>query len=249
MTDRSSTSWPGDARGAISIRYDDALPCHYQLVAPAWESHGLCVTFYTQIYGVMASPEAWRGVAEKGHELGNHSIFHPCRKHEGMNWLADDYDLSKYTPRRWSDEMRIASSVLSSLDGKTERSFGNNCCNPELGEGDSLHSLEPLIEEQFVAGRGPHDDQVVDVSAINYSALGHFGADGRTFEDLKQEIERGIETGGWIIYMIHGVGEGTHGMYMDPDQHQLLVNYLSRRQDTIWTAPVATVARYLRDLS
>ena len=46
--------------------------------------------------------------------------------------------------------------------------------------------------------------------------------------------------------MIHGVGEGTHGLYIDPEVHQSLVDYLER-QDSIWTAPVGTVARYLRD--
>jgi len=249
MIDKSSFRWSGGAHGAVSISYDDALPCHYQLVAPAWESQGLRVTFYTQIYGVMDNPDAWREVAQKGHELGNHSIFHPCRKHDGVTWLADEYDLSRYTPTRWSDEMRIASSILSSIDGKTERSFGNTCCNTELGEGDTLHSLEPLIEELFVAGRGPFNKQAVDVSAINYNALGHFGADGRTFEDLKQEIDTGIEAGGWVIYMIHGVGEGTHGMCIESAEHQRLVDYLGERQDTIWTAPVAIVARYLRDFS
>ena len=247
MVDKSTFSWPERARGAVSISYDDALPCHFQTVAPAWEAHSVCVTFYTPINRVMDSADAWRGVAAKGHELGNHSIFHPCRKNRTMDWLADEYDLSSYTPRRWSDEMRVASSVLSSLDGKAERSFGNTCCNTELGGGDTLHSLEPLIQELFVAGRGPFNEQVVNVSTINYDALGHFGADDRDFQDLRQEIDGAIETGGWIIYMIHGVGEGTHSLFIDPTQHQRLVDYLGERQDAVWTAPVATVARYLRD--
>ena len=56
-----------------------------------------------------------------------------------------------------------------------------------------------------------------------------------------------IASGGWIIYMIHGVGEGTHGLYIDPEVHQSLVDYLGERQNSIWTAPVGAVARYLRD--
>ena len=66
---------------------------------------------------------------------------------------------------------------------------------------------------------------------------------------MKQEIDTGIEAGGWVIYMIHGVGEGTHGMCIESAEHQRLVDYLGERQDTIWTAPVAIVARYLRDFS
>ena len=42
--------------------------------------------------------------------------------------------------------------------------------------------------------------------------------------------------------MIHGVGEGTHDLYIYPEVHQSLVDYLGERQDSIWTAPVGTVA-------
>lgn len=157
----------------MSISYDDALPCHYEVVA-------------------------------RGHELGNHTIFHPCRKRGESSWLADEYDLRAYTPRRWSDEMRVAA-------------------------------------------RGPFNGQVVDVSTINFNALGHFGGDDRDFERLRQELDTAVGAGGSIVYMIHGVGEGTHGMYIDPEVHQRLVDNLGERQDAIWTAPVATVARYLRD--
>ena len=247
MIDKSEFTWPESTRGAVSVSYDDALPCHYEVVAPAWEAHGLGATFYTNINSLMDAPQAWREVAAKGHELGNHSIFHPCRKRGESSWLADEYDLRAYTPRRWSDEMRVANAILSSIDGKGERSFGNTCCNTELGEGETLQSLDPLIEELFVAARGPHIDQVVDVSTINFEALGHFGGDGCDFDRLRQEIDAAVTSGGWIIYMIHGVGEGTHGMYVDPEVHQRLVDYLGGRQDTIWTAPVATVARHLRD--
>ena len=249
MTDRSAFVWPGDAHGAVSVSYDDALPCHYEVVAPAWEAHGLRVTFYTPINSLMNDPEAWRDVSAAGHELGNHSIFHPCRKKPGNDWLADEYDLKTYTARRWSDEMRLASSILSSLDGKSERSFGNTCCNTEIGEGETLQSLDPLIDELFVAGRGAFIDQAVDPSTANFSALGHYGGDNRDLSRLQGEIDTAVASGSWIIYMIHGVGEGTHGLYIDPEVHQELVDYLGQHQSSIWTAPVCEVAGYLRSLS
>ena len=63
---------------------------------------------------------------------------------------------------------------------------------------------------------------------------------------MRPEIDRAVEQGGWIIYMIHGVGEGTHGMYMDPDEHQRLVEYLGAKGAAIWTAPLVEVAQYLQ---
>ena len=38
-------AWPEGEKGAVSFTYDDALPCHYEVVAPAWEAHVLQVTF------------------------------------------------------------------------------------------------------------------------------------------------------------------------------------------------------------
>tara|TARA_Y100000588_G_scaffold213533_1_gene227487 strand:+ start:550 stop:1320 length:771 start_codon:yes stop_codon:yes gene_type:complete len=248
MIDKSVFVWPKATKGAVSITYDDALPCHFDLVGPAWEAHGLRATFYTNIMSLRNNPEAWREMGTKGHELGNHSIFHPCRKNDSqrMQWLADAYDLRTYTAQRWKDEMSAASFALSLIDGKYERSFGNTCCNTEIGQGESSQSLEPLIEELFVAGRGPLNDQVVDVATVNYNALGHFSGDSKTFEALRQEIEAAVTAGGWLIYMIHGVGEGTHGLFIDPDEHQKLVDYLGEQQDLIWSAPLITVAQYLQ---
>ena len=103
MIDKAAFAWPQDCRGAVSLTYDDALPCHWELVAPALEAQGLRGTFYTNILSAAAAPEAWRRIAGRGHELGNHSIFHPCRKNleRPRAWLPDEYDLRGYTPRRW----------------------------------------------------------------------------------------------------------------------------------------------------
>ena len=66
--------------------------------------------------------------------MGSHSLFHPCCKRDLRNptWLPDHYDLRDYTPERWHDEMRVADFALSLVDGESERSFGNTCCNTEI---------------------------------------------------------------------------------------------------------------------
>ncbi|MDP7000131.1 MAG: hypothetical protein QF569_29065, partial [Candidatus Poribacteria bacterium] len=95
-------------------------------------------------------------------------------------------------------------------------------------------------------GRGSYCKEAVDLSDINYNALGHCSGDARSAAELGEEIECAVAKGDWIIYMIHGVGEGTHGLFIDENEHQRLVEYLAEKQDEIWVAPLKEVAQYLK---
>src|SRR5690606_13192358 len=112
-----------------------------------------------------------------------------------------------------------------------------------LGSGDAEQDLAPLILEQFVAGRGPCSGQIVLPGEAQWGGLGHFSGDGKTFEQLRQQIEQAVEVGGWIIYMFHGVGNAEHRLHILPDEHAKLIDYLSHNADRIWTAPMVDVAK------
>jgi peptidoglycan/xylan/chitin deacetylase (PgdA/CDA1 family) len=245
--------WPKGIQGAVILSYDDALPVHFERVAPALEAAGLRGTFYITIDfdGFRNNLEAWRKVALAGHELGNHSLFHPCRKDKpGQHpWLSDDYDLTKYTPDRWIQEMRVANCALQLVDGKDKRTFGNTCCDNFIGPINNQTSLEKLIPQLFVAGRGRITSRAIDPNSASLAALGHFSGDGKTFERLRNEIEAAVKQGKWIFYMIHGVGKGTHSSYIDADEHQKLLDYLKANRHRIWTAPAVEVATYLKEHS
>lgn len=249
LTD-SRFHWPNGTLGAITLSYDDAITSHFESVAPQLEAANLRATFYITVDndGFRSHTEQWRRVAHAGHELGNHSLFHPCRKDtpDQHPWLSDDYNLSKYTPDRWKREMRVANVALRLVDGKTERTFGNTCCNNYIGPIDDKTCLEEIIPELFVAARGEFIRQPIDPQNINFAALGHYGADGRTFEQLRDEIESAISEGKWIFYMFHGVGQGTHGLYIEAAEHAKLVEYLSDNRERIWTAPAVDIAKYIK---
>jgi len=242
--------WPAGQRGAVTLSYDDAIVSHFESVAPQLEEAGLRATFYIQIDspGFRMHTDAWRKVARAGHELGNHSLFHPCRKDRpgDHTWLSDDYNLSNYTPDRWLGEMRIANLVLQLIDGKTERTFGNTCCNNAVGPLDDRTSLEELVPKLFVGARGEYISRPIDPTKANFAALGHYSGDGKSFEQLRDEIESAVREGKWVFYMFHGVGEGTHSLCIDAEEHCKLVEYLSANKNRIWTAPAVDVIGYLK---
>jgi len=75
----SVAPYKGDKAAAVSLTFDDAFDDHHQVVAPMLEQYGFRATFFVIIRHVeiFAGWEAWKPVAEKGHEIGNHTWNHP----------------------------------------------------------------------------------------------------------------------------------------------------------------------------
>jgi peptidoglycan/xylan/chitin deacetylase (PgdA/CDA1 family) len=69
----------GDARAAVSLTFDDALPSHLNKAVPILNRYGLHATFFifTDNVKTDATWERWGEVARAGHELGSHSKSHP----------------------------------------------------------------------------------------------------------------------------------------------------------------------------
>lgn len=242
--------WPEGQHCAVSLTYDDALPVHYETIAPLLAAKKLTATFNICAYSRFTeNTAAWKQVASLGHELGNHSLFHPCRREPEANysWLAPHYDLCDYSAQRWMDEMRVANCLLNQIDGQTERTFGNTCCHTSIGRGKKEKDLSELIDRMFIAGRGPQNEEIVLPASLSFPALGHFSGDGKTFEELQQYIEHAVSMNGWIIFMFHGVGKGTHNLFIDTDQHAKWVDFLEEHSDRIWTASMVRVARHLKN--
>lgn len=108
---------------AVVLTYDDALNTHLDNVIPLLDSLGFKATFYLSGFfpGFSNRLNDWRKAAANGHELGNHTLFHPCIGNmEGREWVKPDYDLSKYSIQRITDEILMNNIVLEAVDGKRE---------------------------------------------------------------------------------------------------------------------------------
>jgi sialate O-acetylesterase len=97
--------YPNGARGAVSLTYDDALAVHLDTAMPQLESFGLRGTFYIPTRASMADawrerPADWRAAAERGHEIANHTQYHPCSiTHD---WVKPNFSLESYSLAAWS---------------------------------------------------------------------------------------------------------------------------------------------------
>lgn len=76
---QTTLPWKGK-KCAVVLTYDDGLDVHLTNAIPALDSLGLKATFYIANYNgkLQSQIPRWRAAATKGHELANHTIFHPC---------------------------------------------------------------------------------------------------------------------------------------------------------------------------
>lgn len=241
-------AWPEGRRAAVSLSYDDALPVHREEVAPALEARGLRATFYVPIDSdLLDHRDAWVRIARAGHELGNHTIFHPCpNPGNARSWPLPHRNLCDYDLARWEDEIKVANRILQSYDGRTARSFGNTCHAVAVGPPDAEVPLDEPIARHFVVGRGPGLEHCIDPARAQLTRLGCRTADDRTFDQLRAQIDEAIERGGWLVYCAHGVGRD-HRLLWSVDSHEQTLDYLAQRADVVWTAPVADVGQYVRN--
>ncbi|WP_428389432.1 polysaccharide deacetylase family protein [Mucisphaera sp.] len=241
--------FPNNRRAAISLTYDDGVPAHNQHVGPELAARGFHATFYANTDSdLIVNPDAWRSLAHAGHELGNHTVLHPCRRSDELTnaeWLDITRDLKHFSLKRFDEEIRIANAVLKLIDGRDHRSYGNTCHNTTVGQPGEEISIEPVVKKLCSSARGDLTQKIIDPTTADLHNLGCFRADSRTLEDLKPEIDQTLQQSGWIIYCIHGVGPDAHPLHIDAHEHEKLLNHLTTLQPDLWVAPVHDVATHI----
>jgi sialate O-acetylesterase len=231
---------------AVVLTYDDAIDADLDNVLPALDSLGLKATFYL----IGSSPvvgkrlEEWRAAAREGHELGNHSLFHPCDGSlPGRSFVPADFDLSKYSVNRAVAEIRITNVLLYAIDGKTKRTFAYPCGDLKIR--DTL--FYTALRNDFVAARGvtPRMDAIGQVNLDNIDC---YAMNGQAAEEMIALVQKAMQTHTLLVFLFHGVGGG-HSMNVGLNEHSRLLHYLKDHQKDIWIAPMVDVAEYIRSNS
>ena len=114
----------------LYFTYDDAIDQQLNNAVPVLDSLGLRATFYITAYSTSVQNRLndWKKLAATGHELGNHTLFHPCIGNiPGREWVPADYQLNNYTIQRMVDETRMTNLFYVHWMEKTKRSFAFTC--------------------------------------------------------------------------------------------------------------------------
>ncbi|MFP4294003.1 MAG: sialate O-acetylesterase [Cyclobacteriaceae bacterium] len=232
--------WKGK-KAAVVLTYDDALEVHLDHVVPALDAHGFRATFYlTGAFSGMSSRlDDWKRVAKR-HELGNHSLYHPCDA-EGKDWVTPANDLSRYTTTQMKREVAMMNILLRSLDGKNERTFAYPCGETSTGEGSFMSE----IHDQFVAMRGVNG-QINTINQVDLSNINSFVADGKKASDFVEWAEKARQQNGMMVILFHGVGGG-HPGNVELEEHQKFLQYLKENQEDFWITTMLDASQHIKN--
>jgi peptidoglycan/xylan/chitin deacetylase (PgdA/CDA1 family) len=233
--------WNGK-QAAVVLTYDDGIDIDLDTVIPQLDSFGLKGTFYV-IAGAPIIPkrfEEWRRAADNGHELGNHTLKHPCTGGPGREFVTADTDLRNYTVGRAVKEIRLANSILKGIDGKERRTFAYPC--GDLTIHDTLFYRQ--VEDDFVAARGVQGEINV-IGKVDTRNINAYFINGHPAKYMTDLVDKAIETRSMIVFLFHGVGGG-HPLNVGLTEHRALLQYLVQQQKEVWVPTMVDAATWAR---
>lgn len=238
---QDAETW-NNKKAAVALTYDDALITQLENAVPLLDSLNLKATFYLtgNFPGFRTNIDRWRTVAENGHELGNHTLFHPCEgQAPGREWVPLDYDLNNYSIQRMVDEIRMTNVLLEAVDNRSKRTFAYPC--GDISAGDS--SYVGNIEDDFIAARGV-ERKMQRIDEIELFDIGSFMINGATGEELIDMVKEARASNTLLVFLFHGVGGG-HSLNVSTEAHSQLLHYLKQNEGEIWIASLAEIVGYV----
>lgn len=234
--------WQGK-KCAVVLTYDDAINQHLDNAIPVLDSLGLKATFYVTAFSnsMQTRLNDWKKLAIDGHELGNHTLYHPCIGGKGREWVSKEYDMSTYTVRRMVDETRMTNLFLQALDGKTKRTFAFTCGDMKIGDSSFINSMK----NDFIAARAVRN-QMHKINEIDLYNVDCYMVNGESGPQMIEWAKKAVETNSLLVILFHGVGGG-NALNVSQPAHREFLKYLKQNEKDIWIAPMLVLAEHIKN--
>lgn len=238
----TSFTWPEGVDGAISFTFDDARPSQADSGLAVLDKLDVQATFYASIWSLTQRIEIWKDAILNGHEIGNHTLTHPCSANFDTSrpYRLEDMDLE-----RMRYELKESNRQLDSLIGTKPQSFAYPCGQTFVGRGTQVQSYIPLVAESFLSGRGWQDESANNPEVCDLSQLMGFPMDNKNFEDLKPILDKTMQESSWLILAGHDMGTKKE-LTTDLKTLEAVIDYVRSSGKNIWMAPVSEIAAYIR---
>jgi hypothetical protein len=234
-------SWPNGTKAAVVFTYDDALDCHLDVAVPQLDEFGLKGTFYCtgNSQSLFNRLDEWRKIARNGHELGNHTLFHPCDAQKS-DWVKPEYDLNNYSIDQLLEELKTANTLLKAIDGREKRSFAYTCSDIMAGGKDFTPAIQPLFSAARRDGPIPETMEGYNVYRATSWMVNENSAD-----ELIAYVEEAKRKGTIAVFMFHSVGGGY--LNVGAGEHRKLLEYLNEHSNEYYCATFLEVMEYIKE--
>jgi len=241
--ERSDFQWPEGKKMALSFTFDDARLTQIDKGMPLFDKYNVKATFYVSRDNMLKRLERWKEAVGRGHDIGNHSLLHPCTVNYG--W-PPEAQLETYTLQRMKTELDSAGAVIKNLLGIQPVSFAYPCGQTYVGTGVNTKSYVPLVASLFESGRlwlseGPNDPVSCDMAQLTGMEL-----DGKSFDQVKTLIESAGRKGQWLILAGHEINnDGRQTSLLSTIEE--IIKYASDPANGIWIDNVHNIASYIKE--
>ena len=235
--------WPDGKTIALSLTFDDARLSQPDGGAALLDEYGVKATFFVVPAQVEERLEGWKKIVANGHEIGNHTLTHPC---SGNYAWSRNKALENYNLKAMRKEMEACNEQVEALLGVRPTLFAYPCGHTYVGRGANTKSYVPLVAKIFFAGRTYRDNISNDPSFCDLSQLTGIDMDEQDFGDILPLLQRARQNNHWVILGGHEMGESGH-QTTRLAMLRALLEYARDPANGIWLAPMGTVAQYISE--
>jgi peptidoglycan-N-acetylglucosamine deacetylase len=233
--------WPEGKRVAVSLSFDDGRSSQVDKGLDVINPTGVKVTFFVNPPAIKARLDGWKRAVASGHEIGSHSISHPCTGN--FPWSRQNA-LEDYTLERMSQQLDEANAQIKELLGVDAVTFAYPCGQKFVGRGPETTSYVPLIGKKFLLGRGYMDEYYNDPVFCDLAQAGGIAIDDMDYIDMVKNIDKAAEQGAWLIFAGHDIGQKAFQV-TDTIALAALCRYMQDPANGVWVDTVEHIAKYV----
>lgn len=238
--------WPGTVQAALSLTFDDARITQIGLGIPILNEYDLKGTFYLSPEATEERLADWKAAAASGHEMGNHTMTHPCSGsfdfiRERGNPL-EDYDLEEM-----ARDIDDASEWIEDRFGRRPTSFAYPCGQTFIGRGSRNQSYVPLVAERFLAGRMFASECTINPRWVDRAQSWSLDIDRLEPDQMVQKLEDGYQAGHWILLTGHDIA-ADHPQGIPPVTLNAICQWARKKESTLWVDTVSAIASHIETL-
>jgi peptidoglycan/xylan/chitin deacetylase (PgdA/CDA1 family) len=206
------------------LTYDDALASQLRYAVPVLDRYDLKATFFLS----GRDPSAFAPLARSGHELGSHTVTHPCNA-----------ELAALGPEEMASELDASIAAVHALGEAGKLTFAYPCGQTLMAGSESY---VPIVEQRYRAARGVTAAVAEPAKVDLFAVPALFPASSSDGSEVIAFVERAVSSGGWAVIGVHGVSEAGEYLQWAQPAHDKVLAYLAEHASTIYTAPFGTVA-------